>query len=104
MLSVAVPDDGERLAAIADAVETEVIPRAGRNQRIDDYLAVLLRTKTGQTRDDQVGKGGMVVIARTLAVAHQPVAGRLIEIFADIRFTTHMLRLGVEVHLLEEDG
>ena len=45
----------------------------------------------------------MVVIARTLAVAHEPRAVLFVQIFADVGPSAVVLALHVELHLAEED-
>ena len=102
MLAVLVPDDGEDMASIVDAVETEVRPLPLGQEGIDGDTAVDLGTEAADASDDKVVGGGVVVVAGALAVAHEPGPGLFVEIFADVGAATVVLAFGVELHLTEE--
>ena len=104
VLAILVPDDGENVTSVADAVEAEVRPCILWQERIDDDAAVNLGTEAADASDDEVVISGVVVVAGTLAVTHQPGTSFLVEIFADVGAATVMLALSVELHLAEEHG
>ena len=93
--AVTVPEDGEEMAVIRHAVKTERSPTVGRQQGVDLYGIVGTGTEAADTGDDEVAEGGVVVVARTLLIALEPVASGFVEIFADVGFPTHVLRLHV---------
>ena len=102
VLAVLVPNDGECVTAIADAVETEIRPLALRHERVDNDAAIQLRTQAADAGDDEVVVSGMVVVAAALTVAHKPGTCLLVEILADVGTAAVVLALGVELHLAEE--
>ena len=42
-LAIFVPDDGEHMAAVVDAIETEIVPLVFGQKRIDHYTSIILR-------------------------------------------------------------
>ena len=93
VLAILVPDDGECVTAIADAVETEIRPLALRHERVDNDAAIQLRTQAADAGDDEVVVSGVIVVAAALTVAHKPGTVGLIEILANIGAAAVVLAL-----------
>ena len=87
---------------IDNAIEAEVTPLACRNERVDGDFVIERGTQTDESRDDEVVVGGMVIVARTLGITPEPGSCLFVEIFAHIRTTAMMHRLGVEFKVLIE--
>ena len=85
---------------IGHIVQTEVVPLALGQQRIDLQGLVGTRTQAAESGDDEVVPRRVVVVARTLLVTLEPVARRLVEVFADVGLAAHVLAL----HILFEFG
>ena len=71
----AVVQDREPMAVIANAVQTEIIPGAFRQQRRHLDRVVRARTQADQAGNNQVTVGGMIVILASLDTAFARVPG-----------------------------
>ena len=94
-MAVFVPDDGETMAAIADAVETEVVPLVLRHEGVHHDAAVGLGTEAADAGNHQVVEGGVVIVAAALTVAHEPGTIDLVKIFTDIGASAMVLTLDI---------
>jgi len=99
-LAVLIPDDGECVASVADAVEAKVRPSVLGDKGIGYDAAVGLGTEAADAGDDEVVVGGVVVVAAALTVAHEPGTRLLVEVLTDVGAAAVVLALGVELHLL----
>ena len=93
---------GKNVAVVVYVVKAEIIPSVFRDERVDYYAAVSLRTQTYQSCNHEVGKCRVVVVAAALAVAHEPSPVFLIEVFADVRTSAMVLAFDIQFHLFEE--
>src|SRR5207237_1125612 len=71
-----------------------------RDQRCDDN-AVRPRLNADESGDNRVAERRMVVVPAARVVALEPLAGTLVEIFADVRLPVLVVRSGVNLHRLE---
>ena len=101
-LAVDVVYHRDAAAVIQHVVKAEIRPGAGRQQRVHDKCVARLRLYAADAGDDDVVEGRVVVVSRAFLVAFQPVACRLVEVFSDVRFAPHVLRLHVFLHMAEE--
>jgi hypothetical protein len=92
-----VPDYAESSAAVEHVVQTEEIPLTGRHEGIHLHRVVGLRSNADQPVDDQIAIGRMVVMTAALQVVPKPLAGLLIEIFADVGLSILVLRFGIRL-------
>ena len=102
--AVAVPDNRERMAMIQYSVETEVIPFALWQQGIDLDGVIRARAQATKTCNNQVVPCRVVVITAALLVALQPIARRLVEVFANVGLTAHVLTLHIFLKFSEVEG
>ena len=90
-LSVGVIYDSYVMSVIADSVEAEVFPCLLRYERVHCQCSVGLWLESAYSGYDEVIECRVVVVARSLLVALEPVACCLVQILADIRFSSHVL-------------
>ena len=83
-VAILVPHDADVVTVIEHIVETEIIPLALWQQRINLDSIVRTRTESADACDNHVAEGRVVVITTTLLVALEPIASYLIEVFANV--------------------
>ena len=88
------------MTVVAHLVKTEVIPLAGRQQRIDDKAVPRTRTEPAEACDNQIVESAVIVIAAAFLISFEPIARGLVEIFADVGFSPVVLAL----HILLQFG
>ena len=79
-VAILVVDDGDETSVVRHSCEKEVVP-CGWDMRTDGDFCRHGWTQSAQSGDDKVAIRGMIIIAGTLSVAHQPLSVFLVKVF-----------------------
>ena len=102
-VAILVVDDGDEASVVRHSGEKEVVP-CGWDMRTDGDFCRHGWTQSAQSGDDEVAIRGMIIIAGTLSVAHQPLSVFLVKVFSYVWPPTTILRLGVFLQMMEKHG
>ena len=80
-VAILVVDDGNETSVVRHSGEKEVVP-CGWDMRTDGDFCRHGWTQSAQSGNDEVAIRGMIIIAGTLSVAHQPLSVFLVKVFS----------------------
>ena len=83
---------------VAHALETKPVPAVCGHQRMERERVIGARHEAHQSADHEIGERRVVVPAAARVAALEPLAGRFVEILAEIRLPVEAMTAGVGEH------
>src|SRR4051794_40289325 len=95
MFACAIPENSYAVAVVRDGIKAKPVPGGGWQEGEDLNDIVTAGLEADEAGDQQIGEGGMIVIAAAPVFPLEPLASRFIEVLADVRFAVEMLAVDV---------
>src|SRR5262245_36264790 len=80
---------------IFHAIEAEPVPSIGRKQGRYFHDVIGAGNESNDAGDEQVGVGGVIIVAAAVVFAVDPVAGDFVLVLTDVRIALGILAAGV---------